>query len=301
MIAAGSMRDIKYIVEVTENETPATPTMDLLRNTGGSGFNVDRATLQSNEFRSDRAIVELRMGQKKPQLSVPFELSYGSFDSFLEAALGDVFTTNVLKCGTSLKSFTIEEAYTDIGVYLVGRGMKVNQLSLNFQPNSILTGQFDLIGYSFGAVGAATIATVTNPANSNPVFDTFTGALNEAGSPLAIITGGQINLNNGLDAKFPLFSQQAYAIGAGRTNVTGNISAYFTNKTLLEKFLNETESSLTITCEDSLGNEIEFHLPKIKYTGGARNISENEVVVNLPFQALHDATDTTLKIIRTAA
>jgi hypothetical protein len=73
--------------------------------------------------------------------------------------------------------------------------------------------------------------------------------------------------------------------------VTGNITAYFDNDTLLNKFLNETESSLLMSVTDAAGNTFGAYLPKVKYTGGQPDISnEANSTLAMPFQALQDVT-----------
>ena len=72
--------------------------------------------------------------------------------------------------------------------------------------------------------------------------------------------------------------------------MTANITTYFEDSTLLEKFINETESSEYFTLEDFDGNQYVFILPRIKYNGGQPDTQgQGPITVSLPIQALRDA------------
>jgi hypothetical protein len=127
--------------------------------------------------------------------------------------------------------------------------------------------------------------------SSTEPFVSFDGCLTEGGAESAILTAFDFTLDNGLEPKFNLCSDEQSQSGIGRINVTGNITAYFDNDTLLNKFLNETESSLLMSVTDAAGNTFGAYLPKVKYTGGQPDISnEANSTLAMPFQALQDVT-----------
>ena len=383
-MADGSRRVLKYVKETTFGTTPALPTMNTIRNTGGSGIKYDRSMIQSNEMRADRAIADVSQGNKKPALEIPFEMSFESFDDFLEAGLGGswvpeksstghtatidssaktltdssaTFVTDgfavgdivivsgfadagnngkfritaisetvltfgeatglvdvtddadvsvvsyngSLKCGLDLGSFSIEEGFEDIATYILMKGAKINTFSLDVKPDAIITGSFAFVGKSVDSPATSTIANETIPANTNEVFNSFTGSIKEGGTTIAIITGLKLSLSNKLSPEFVVFQDEAAGIGAGRTEVTGDISAYFPDKTLLEKYINGTESSLEFTLGDVDGNTYTFLMSRIKYTSESKNIPEGSIIQSLNYMALHDETNTTLKITRANA
>jgi hypothetical protein len=74
--------------------------------------------------------------------------------------------------------------------------------------------------------------------------------------------------------------------------VTGTLGVYFQSKALLDKFINETASSLVFVLQDPAGNTYDFTFPNIKYNGGQPDVSgEGEVTLSLPFVALYDSTE----------
>lgn len=372
-MAEGSRRRLIYVAESTWGETPVTPACKVLRGNGGNGIRLGRDTLQSQEMRSDRQVADVRMGNKKPSLDVPFEFSFGSFDDFLAAALfgtwttaytltnqtvtvvagtkvfsraagswitdgvkiGDKITTTgfedagnngtflvsnvtaleitcatasglvnvsgdtgvgvttsrqVLKQGVTPKFFTIEEGFTDIGKYQVMTGAMVNALSLTVANNAMVTGSFGLIAKAASAFSGTSIDSTPDAAPTTSPFDSYTGYLKEGGSVIAIVTGLSLNLANGLEPLFALFNPDTYRIGVGRANLTGSVSAYFEDEVMANKFVNETESSLEFELEDLAGNVYRFTVPRIKYTGSDKSMTENNVSIDMPFQGLADST-----------
>lgn len=143
--ASGARSGFSYVAETTFGVTPASPSMKALRVKPGVKPDLKRETFQSKEVRNDRQIVDLRYGTKQGSLEVPFELSYGAFDDFLEAALGGTWTTNVLKAGTAVRSFTFEANQADLGRFEQMTGSIINSFSLAVKPNAVVEGSFGFI------------------------------------------------------------------------------------------------------------------------------------------------------------
>lgn len=474
-MASGSERYLQYIKEVTKGTTPVTPVMQKVRNTGGSGVENARTNVTSNEIRSDRAIITSRLGNNQPNLSVPIEFSYGSYDDWMQGALGgewlggvsvtttvDVtgativsddgsswldkgynvgdyivvsgltvtaedgvyyiqgiggtgsntltlrqadattaasFTTDIdkedvtiisggyggrvdivddeitftvassgktitaseafwidamvdvgdkiyfkgftetanngwhevtgvtatvltlggstlandtkdsgdldystnsglLKCGTELDSFTIEEGFTDVSEYVNVKGCEVSSWSLSIQPDTVVTGSFDFQGTKYSGFESSSIASSSLNTNSNPVFDSYTGLLDIPGIVDCVITGFDFTLDNGLNRRYALMVKDACSIGAGRTNITGTINAYFPDSTLADIYDDETEISAKIRLVDLDENAYLFAFPSMKLTSDSRSTTENDVTESVGFQALGSDFDRTTMYIK---
>lgn len=116
--------------------------------------------------------------------------------------------------------------------------------------------------------------------------------------------GGDIASLNVAVISIAYNSKESIKPSIGRCKVTGQISAYFEDSYLLDKFINEASSSLVFTLTDGeAGNAMKFTIPKIKYTGGQPDVGdEGPITLSMPFQALLDpGTDATLKIERIPA
>jgi len=296
--ASGSAHGLRYVVESAFGTTPSTPAMVDLRHTSCTVV-VGKDSFQSNEIRADRQISDFRHGVIRVQGDIGIEFSYGEFDPFLEAALFGTWTENVLKAGVTPQSFTLERAFTDITQYGAFTGCMVNTFSLNIPANAMVTGSFGIVGKS-GSYSATALDASTTESQTNSPFDSFSGTISEGGSPIAVVTSVDLSLQNGLEPVFVVGANTAPAIPYGRSNLTGTVSAYFDNLTMLNKFLNETESSIEL----QLGATSKYYtieIPRIKYSGADNGVSgEGPIVLNMPFQALLDDTeDTNIKITRT--
>ncbi|MEX2444505.1 MAG: phage tail tube protein [Alkalispirochaeta sp.] len=293
-MAQGSQRQLLYVAESTFGTTPGTPTMKVLRNTGGNGITQSRNQLLSQEMRSDRQIASMRLGTKRPILDIPFELSFASFDDILESAMFSTWDTGAipeaLETGVTQKSFTIEEGFLDIGTYLVSRGMVVDEFSISARPDAMVTGNVRFAGKAVESPSATALDSTPDAAPTTDPFTTYEGVINVDGSPVGLISSFDLSVANGLDPKFPVFAQEAYRMGYGRSNTTGTVNVFFEDADLLTKAIEETEISISIDFTDVAGNILRLTLPRVKFGDETRNVQENDITENLPWQALYDET-----------
>lgn len=307
-MANGSRHSMRYVAEATYGTTPATPAFKPIRHTGTT-LGLSKESLQSEELRDDRQIADFRHGAYQVGGDINIELSYGSFDDLLEAVLlgtwavdGGGTGIDRLKAGVTRRSFTVERFFGDIlsadKPYHRFTGVEFNTLSLAINANAMITGSFGVLGQGM-STGTAIIAGATYAAaTTTSPLDSFTGTLSEAGTPIAVITEISLSLENSLEARFVVGSKQSIRPSIGRSNVTGQVTAYFENSALLDKFINETESSIEFELPDGAGNKYTFTLPRIKYTGGQPDVDgEGPITLSMPFQALLDATTGTNLII----
>jgi len=301
-LATGAQAEIGYIEEVAYGVLPATPEFVALPVTGITP-EVTKEGFQSGDLRADRQISDFRHGGKATTLALPFEFKHGEFDPLLESALFGAWATNVLKAGVTRKSFQMEVAYTDIAQFHLFNGLIVNSMSLSISTDATVTGTFNMVGLDMTPSGT----TSDNVGGFTPVgakrsFDSFSGVINEGGSPIAIVTAVELNIENGLTPAKVIGSDVPVDYFDGRCNVTGTLTAFFEDAVLLNKFLNETPSDLDLTLTDPDGNTMQIEVPRIIYTGGSAPVSgEAGISIAMPFQAVYDATATTaLQITRSA-
>lgn len=84
--ADASLATVRFVEEKTAGTTPPTPTMQEFRVTGET-LNSTRNFISSQELRGDRQIPDLIATSEDNEGSLPFELSHGTHDDFLEGAL----------------------------------------------------------------------------------------------------------------------------------------------------------------------------------------------------------------------
>lgn len=298
-MADGSRHSMRLVLETAYGVTPATPTLTPIRHTQTT-LALSKDSLQSEEIRDDRQIADFRHGARQIGGDIQFELSFGSFDSILEAlTLGTweadtpAVGTKQLKAGVTRRSFTVERQFGDIQSadkpFYVYTGVEFNQLQLQINANAMITGTFSVIGKDLATSAAEITGAVISPVTTTSPLDSFTGALLEGGTAIAVITEIQLNLENGLEARFVVGSKTTIRPSIARSNVTGQVTAYFENSSLVDKFINETTSSIKVNLPDAAGNNLSITLPRIKYTGGSPDVGgEGPVTLTMPFQAILD-------------
>lgn len=296
-IATGARHNLSYKVEAQYGTAPAGPYQEL-RHTGTT-LGLSKDAIESEELRQDRQIAHYRHGTKSVGGDVNFELSYSSFDDLMEGVLCGTWATGVdetgsaaagvdtLEPGTTARSFTFERHHADIDQAIKMTGCQLSSMSLSVAPNSMVTGSFSVLGKD---LTISATETATSAANSNEPFDGFTGSITEGGSAIAVVTALELSVDNGLEATYVIGDDTTLQSPLGKSTVTGSITAYFEDATLINKFVNETSSSLEFVLQDLDGNTYTFGLPNVKYNSGNPEVGgPGQVTVSLDFVALYDA------------
>lgn len=210
-----------------------------------------------------------------------------------------------LKAGTTRRSFSVLRHFEDLGAgqkpYHLFTGVEYNTLKLSVSTEAIVKATFGVVGKDLALAEAAPTGSTYAAATTTAGMDSFTGVLTEGGSQIAIVTEIELTLENGIEPRFVIGSKNTIRPSIGRSVVTGQITAYFEDATLLEKFINEASSSLEFELGDGT-NTYTFSVPKLKYTGGQPDVQgEGPILLTMPFQAVLNAADATqLKITRNA-
>ena len=279
---------------------------------GDDGVNAEHPTVVIGEFVSNVAEIAAKVEGVAGDAIVTTETFTSGDNSFGSGTLSGgvdpvAGASDVLKAGVVRRSFTVERFFGDILTvdkpYHRFTGVEFNNLSLSITANAMVTGTFGVLGQNMATdTVALSGATYLDPTTTSPL-DSFTGTLNEAGTPIAVITEIQLNIENALEARFVVGSKQSIRPSIGRSNCSGTVTAYFENSALLDKFINETESNIVFELPDGAGNKYVITLPRIKYNGGQPDVDgEGPITLSMPFQALLDsATGTNIIIERMAA
>lgn len=295
LAAVGANRTLSYIAEVTYGTTPATPTMKYVRAKSGAKFELKRDTFASKEISPTRQAVSLTYGNRSGSGDVPFDLSYGSFDDFLEAVMGGTWTTNVLKIGNTKRSFTFEDAYPDISIFEKNTGVVFSGFSLSVKPNAVVDGSFTH-QFKDQVSAAVTAATSTTTANTNPVFDSFTGTMTEAGAAIAIVTGIDIKVDQAANASNVLFDATTQQISLGTVNVTGTLVVRFISNALKAKFLAGTSTDLSFTIGVT-SKTYTFDMSSVILTSATTDSGESELTQSFAFTAIYNSGDSSSLMI----
>lgn len=292
-IASADRVHMAYVAEGTPGTTPATPAFSTLRITGES-LEVPRENAVSSELRSDRNVTDLIQVAGGAGGSIEFELSYGSYDAFLESALQGTWVSNVLKNGTTPKSFTLERRLTDLSPNAFFRftGMQVNGFSLKCSAKEIVAGSFDFVGMG-GSVDTAAIngSTCADPTDSD-VMDASTGfaAFTVTGLSGIHVASLSLDTTNNLRAASAAGSVEALGVGPGRFELSGSMEVYFESAGIYEAFLDGDAVALSFTLGRTTGEKYTFAIPKLKFGTGTVQASGtgNDIMASMGFKGLYD-------------
>ena len=294
----GSRAGLSIQAETTFGTAPATPTLLQLPYTTHS-LNLSKDRVQGNDILPDRMPRVDRHGNRKVAGDIVVDLRKADYDALLESAFMSTFSTNVLKIGTTLKSFHIEDAATDITQYRLFKGMSVGSLAVSIKPNQMVTGTFSMIGKDMTISGTSFDATKT-AASGNAPFDAYSGTMKvaDAGGSLtsvATITGIDFSINNSFNPTFVVGSSTTTQIEYGLATVEGTITAYFEDATLINRFINETETAFEVSVDDPTGSsDYTWLFPRVKVNGADVPVGgPTSRVITLPFVALYDTTEAT--------
>lgn len=299
--AQGSRSSLSYIVESTFGTTPAGNFTNLPFSTHSINLTKDRVA--GNDIQSDRITRVDRHGNRQVSGDIAVDLRDADYDAFLEAAMLNTWSTNVLKVGTSPKYFSIEDYAADIDQARLFTGMTVNTMGVSLAPNQMVTTTFGLVGKDM-TIGA-TEKTQDAASGATP-FDAYSGSLKiaDAGGVLAeaaIVTGMDFTLTNGYAPTFVIGSASTPSLEYGRAEVEGTMSVYFEDAALINRFINETETALEVEVGDGT-NTMTFLFPRVKINSADVGVDgPTSRVISMSFVGLYDSTEATnLKITRSA-
>jgi len=296
--AQGSRSSLSYIVESTFGTTPAGNFQNLPFTT--HSLNMTKERVSGTDINADRMSRVDRHGNRQVAGDIVADLRDTDFDDLLESAMLNTWATNVLKVGTVPKYFSMEDYAADIDQARLFTGCSVNTLSVSLAPNAMVTGTFGIVGKDMTI--SATEKTQDAATGAAP-FDSYSGDLEIGGSVAAIVTAMDFTVTNGFAPTFVVGDDSAPSLEVGDAVVEGTISAYFEDAALLNRFIDETETSLKVTVGDneSTPNTMEFFFPRCKINSADVGVDgPTSRVIALSFVALRDETEATnLRITRT--
>lgn len=192
---------------------------------------------------------------------------------------------------TTKRSFSIEQSYGDLDVAELFTGCRIGGWGVRAQPNGMVAMSFGVEGRKGEMLSGASAPYFTDStAQTNTgILSAITGTLRLGGADQAVVTGFDMNLSNNLSATPVIGSVYVPDIFYGRMVVTGSISAYMEDASLINAFLNETENDLTVMLAGTASptDFININMQRIKLTAGQKQIGpEGGVIVNFPYQAL---------------
>jgi hypothetical protein len=296
----GSRSSLSFITEATFGTTPAGSFANLPFST--HSLNRTKDVLTGTDIEADRMPRVNRQGNRQVGGDIVVDLRDGDYDLLLESAMLNTFSTNILKVGVAPKFFSIEDFAADIDQARLFTGMAVSSMAISLAPNQMVTTTFSMVGKDMTI--SATEKTQTAASGAAP-FDAYSGdiSIGTVGSPsaVAIVTALDFTMNNAYAPTFVIGDDSAPSLEYGRAEVEGTLTAYFEDASLINRFLDETETAIRVSVDDPTGaNAYTFDFPRVKINSADVGVDgPTSRMITMSFVALYDATmETNLQITR---
>lgn len=288
--------------------TPANPVFTVARITG-EGVAFAPTTMVSGELDPSGNIRDSILTGAESSGDIALEVSdHAAFESFLEAVLGNPFTTNIAKNGTLLTYHLLEKTFPDIptiGAKSYHRFDKTcfSTMGLSIAPGAPITASVGTMG-GVMTLGAAIITGATYPdPGVAPVLVPY---------DVVIAVGGiaATSCFSSVELDFDTNSRPIQCIGTlgtkeivrGRLDAKIRATLYYATDTILQALIDQSEFPITITLNDAAGvMEYIFEFPRCKFTAApvVAAGTDTDVTIAMEAQALYDVAQLcTAKVTR---
>lgn len=260
---------------------------------GGVAAGTQFATAVNNDWCRISAVAATRLSFDRVPAGWAADTAVGKT---IQVFVGD-FLTNA----STKRSNTIERQYLDHSpvTYEYLRGMMLDRYSATIRAQTIATYTKTYIG-SDAAVQTARFAGASDVVA--PTNDVLNAASNvgRIGFDSAVVASpnyvmeATFEYSNNLRRQLGVGTLGAIGVGDGEFTVSGKLTFYFGDKTVLDKLMNNTLTSFDIRIgrTDSYNESLVFDFPSIKLMAGSPSVSgkNTDVMLDASFQAIRDAT-----------
>lgn len=187
--------------------------------------------------------------------------------------------------------FTVEHFFSDIGQSERFRDVVFSGANITLPATGLATVEFPALGLNMDT-GAVEYFTNPSPAPIGPITAAVNGAIMVNGVVLATLTGLTITIaGNNAAPGGVVGSNEDPDIFPGVFDVGGQVTALFTDVTLRDLFINETEFTLVgvFTGDNTpLAGAISFVMSRVKFNDAAKDDVQTGITQTLPFVALEN-------------
>ncbi len=211
------------------------------------------------------------------------------------------------------RKFGIEINNNDVDDSRLFTECRVGSWNVKLPATGMATTDVGFMGRDMEIYTGASAPFFTSPtaAGTTGIFAAVNGLLRVGGSTVGVVTGLDINMNLNPTADAVVGQNFSPEIFLGRCNITGTMTAFFQDTTLIADFKNETEVSILayLTTTSAVNSPaVTIYLPRLKFgDGNVSDSGEGGQSISMPFQALKaDGTTagdeaTTIRVVDTEA
>lgn len=199
--------------------------------------------------------------------------------------------------GNTFGSFSLEYALTDVSQFLTFTGMQVNDFNLDLSVGSIIKGDFSFIGQGHTIQGTTLLPGTPVASQTLEVMNSVAdvGAIYENGTSVlganSFIKSLKLSVKNNARGLKAIGTFGNVGVSLGELALSGSMEIYLQDATYYSKWLNGTNTSLSLGMADSAGNGYMFDLDKVTFSDVSTNMSgRNDVMLTVPFDAFYSPT-----------
>lgn len=224
-----------------------------------------------------------------------------------------VSSTRLANGTDAMRSFCIEQQFTDVGMYFMHKGRVPSSLSLNLAVGSMVTGSIGFMGSTTVRADATQFpGGAASASQSYGVMNCVTGLggiyLRGSGGS-SLLTGTyvqslQLNIDGKLRGQKALGVLGNAGIGLGTFEMTGTASIYLVDGTLYDEALAQNLCSLTFPLYDASynGYAITFENVKLGVPKVSAGAKDQDVLLSVPITVVApSSTDFMIYIDRCGA
>ncbi len=187
--------------------------------------------------------------------------------------------------------YTIEHWFGDIAQSEQYKDCVFTGFTVSLPPSGMATVEFPVMGLDMDT-GVAQYFNAPQAAPTGGILAAVNGVLLMNGAVAGIVTGMTIVVNGNYTAPGGVVGSNVDPdIFPGTLDVSGQLTVLFTDATMRDAFLNETESSLigAFTASNTAAADFTaFVMSRIKYTGATKNDGNAGLTLTMPYVALEN-------------
>lgn len=190
------------------------------------------------------------------------------------------------------RKFGIEVYHSELDVHRFFTECRVGGVQLQLPPTGMATIEVPMIGRDMetNSGGSSPFFTSPTDATTTGILAAVNGLIRLGGTNVGVVTGMNVNLNLSASAD-PVVGQNVVPeIFLGRADVTGQITAFLEDFTLLNYFKNETEVEIIayLTASSAAAADaMSIHIPRVKFGDADIGLQgEAGIPISMPFTAL---------------
>ena len=146
------------------------------------------------------------------------------------------------------RKFAIEHYFADLDIFELFTECRIGGMNFNLPATGMATVEIPIMGRDMetGSAGSAPFFSAPADVTGTGILAAVNGLIRVQGVNQGIITGAQVNIN--LSPESPAVVGQNFVpeIFLGRTEITGQLTAFFEDLTLVNYFRDETEISVLL-------------------------------------------------------